>query len=148
MSNVFALSEFLSKAVAGVRPGALIWSPYHPHEAIHRQGDRLAGPGLVYKQFGLAHWNIAYSTIPALQVLTPQPVASAELFHGYFLLQHIIKQDLGGLPVEDLAGCQTLRQFVSLAEQHTADLDRWARSEGWPSGFEPHGWVQHLKRLT
>lgn len=149
MSNVYQFSDFLSRVgVSGMRPGGLIWSPYHPQEAVYQRGAKNYGAGLLYTQYGLAYWNLAFSTIPALQGSRPAATTDEQLFSGYLLVQHIVKQDLDGLSMQDLAACQTLRQFITLAETRPSDLDRWSESERWPSGFDPHRWVQHLKRLT
>lgn len=149
MSNVYRFSDFLSQVgVSGMRPGGLIWSPYHPQEAVYQRGRRSFGAGVLYAQYGVAYWNIAFSTIPTLQGDRPAPTTDEQLFSGYLLVQHILKQCLDGLSMKDLASCQTLRQFIALAETRSADLDQWKKSDRWPSGFDPHRWVQSLKRLT
>ncbi len=147
MNNVFSVSDLIGKS-ARVRPGSLIWSAYHPDDAIGMKDGATAGIGMYFGQNGLAHWNIAWSLSPRLQGPKAPANPDKEPFQTYFLLQHLIDKDLGGMPLTDLAGCMTLEQFVELAQQHPEDPDRWMRAEHWPGGFNPHKWIEDLKRLA
>lgn len=147
MNNVFSISDFIGKA-AGVRPGSLIWSAYHPNDAVRQRDGDPVGVGLYFQQQGLAHWNLAWSVSPRLQGLKAPAEPAREPFQTYVLLQHLIGKEVSGMPLTDLAGCMTLSQFTGLAEEHPEDLTRWTRAEHWPGFFNPHKWIADLKRLT